>query len=446
MSAPHESRPPASKQWVRGRFRLVVRIYFIGVLLAAMVVGSFFVVAQALGPSRRPPPVREAAAVLDVLGRNVTAKEQIEAELARLHASDGIEVTLRDKNGAVFVQGPNGALPPTATTRNMAVLPITSGPAAGGTATIAYPPPPPHTRRLVIAFVTILTLLGFGTFAVARWLGDPLDRIGRAARAFGDGDVSARVRLGRRDELGELAQAFDEMADRVEVNLRAERELLANVSHELRTPLARIRTALDIAGEDASTATAMLAEITEDLGELQRLVEDVLTAARLDLDARKAGDGSPPLRRAPVEVPDLIAQAATRFQSMHGEAVVDLEVEGALPSIDGDAMLLRRVLDNLLENAWKYDPKHGPIAVRAKALDGHVAIEVEDHGIGIDERDRARVFRPFFRADTSRTRATGGLGLGLALAKRIVEAHGGEIAVQSALGEGTTVRIELPAV
>jgi signal transduction histidine kinase len=416
--------------------RLVFRIYLVGVLLAIVVLGSFTTVARALGPTMRPITPQLATEIL----ASVERIEDLQPEVERLRTTYNLSIVVRDRAGVVIAGEPN-----TARGQRTGTQIIKSGPAAGAAVTVSYPPPPAFSSRLWITFAIVLVLLGFGTTGAARWLGKPLGRIAGAARSFGSGDLSARVHLRRRDELGEVAQAFDEMADRVERLLRAERELLANVSHELRTPLARIRTALDIANEgDPATAQAMLGEIDEDLGELQRLVEDVLTATRLDLEARRSGEAMPPLRPVRIAVSELVEQSVARFHTAHADTVVDVQVGEQLPELEVDAMLIRRVIDNLLENAWRYGPKRGPIEVRAKSAEQKLVIEIEDHGIGIAPDDLAKVFTPFFRAETSRTRATGGLGLGLTLAKRILDAHGGTIGIESEVGSGTTVRIELP--
>ncbi|HEY8945419.1 MAG TPA: HAMP domain-containing sensor histidine kinase, partial [Polyangiaceae bacterium] len=270
-------------------------------------------------------------------------------------------------------------------------------------------------------------------------------QLSSAARAFGGGALKARANLARADEIGDVAKAFDEMADRVAVLLRAEKELLANVSHELRTPLSRIRVALEIAEEgDAKTACEALVDITHDLGELERLIGDVLTAARLDLDPGPSGHGIPPLRRELVELAGVLDSAASRFRAAHPERQLVVSLPPELPAILGDTVLLRRAFDNLLENAHKYSPRpESEVELRAQVSGEDVEVTIRDQGLGIAPEDLAHVFRPFFRADRSRTRATGGLGLGLALARRVIEAHGGTIAIKSRLGEGTRAEVAL---
>jgi signal transduction histidine kinase len=279
-------------------------------------------------------------------------------------------------------------------------------------------------------------------------LNQPLRALSKAAKAFGTGDLAARVKLARGDELGEVARAFDDMADRVTELFRAEKELLANVSHELRTPLARIRVALDIAAEgDGEAAKESLADITGDLDELERLITDTLTAAQLDLGSNVVrASGLPPLRREELDPASLLAQSIAKMRASHPKRELITEIADELPTIDGDPVLVRRAVDNLLENAEKYsDDLSTSIELHARTDDdGALEIAVVDHGMGISADDLPKVFRPFFRADKSRTRATGGLGLGLALTKRIVEAHGGSISLESTLGEGTQAKIVLP--
>ncbi|RYE87366.1 MAG: HAMP domain-containing histidine kinase, partial [Myxococcales bacterium] len=300
-----------------------------------------------------------------------------------------------------------------------------------------FPLKPPITGLQII--LAVLAVVGVSSVLLARSLTAPLRRLSAAAQALGGGDLAVRVDLHRSDELGEVAHAFDEMAGRVAALLRAEKELLANISHELRTPLARIRVALDLAIEgDAEVARESFVDIAGDLDELERLISDVLTAARLDLGDGTAPAGLPPLRRQRLAASELLDQSAARLRSAHPERPLRVESSGDLPPLDGDPVLLRRALDNLLENAHRYsDRPEAPVTLVARPGHDGLHIEVVDQGIGIAPGDLARVFRPFFRADRSRARATGGLGLGLALTRRIVEAHGGRIELHSALDQGT---------
>jgi signal transduction histidine kinase len=227
--------------------------------------------------------------------------------------------------------------------------------------------------------------------------------------------------------------------------VRSQSELLANVSHALRTPLARIRVALDLAAEgDATRAKESLADIEEDLGELERLVDDVMNAARFDLDASRPGRMAPPLRVELVATHSLLEKASQRFRATHPARELKLLEQGHLPTLAADPALLRRAIDNILDNASKYSERPSPILLSAHDDGEMLHVAVQDQGIGIDAADLPRVFTPFFRGDRSRARKTGGAGLGLPLAQRIVEAHGGSIAIESQPGQGTTVRIQIP--
>jgi signal transduction histidine kinase len=288
--------------------------------------------------------------------------------------------------------------------------------------------------------------VGVSAVLTAAWLGRPLTVLSNAARALGAGKLASRAQLRRNDELGDVAIAFNEMAERVGELIRAQRELLANVSHELRTPLARIRVALDLAAEgDPKQAAASLGEIADDLGELERLVSDILTSAKFELASETANPVHPPLRLARFEASGLMEDAAGRFRTSHPTRTLDVSDAAGGALISADRMLLRRALDNLLDNAAKHSGAAAPIALAARSEEGKVVLEVRDRGAGISPEDQKRLFTPFFRADKSRARQTGGLGLGLVLSKRIVEAHGGTLELESTPQVGTVARISLGA-
>ncbi len=299
-----------------------------------------------------------------------------------------------------------------------------------------------HRPRGSAVLIAVLCVIALASIPLARSIAAPVERLTQAARALGAGDLSVRARVQARGEVGELAQAFDEMAERIEAQVRSEKELLANVSHEVRTPLARIRVALELAAEgDLERARRYLGEIGSDLDELDRLVEDVLSTARLDL----AAHGSGQVRREPVDLSAVVADAARRFQERWPARALEADAAGPLPAVSGDGALLRRLLDNLLDNAAKYSEAPAPVRLAARAEPGAAVLEVRDRGIGIAAEDLPRLFTPFFRTDRSRARNTGGVGLGLALARRIARAHGGDVEVESQVDQGTTFRVRLPA-
>jgi signal transduction histidine kinase len=291
----------------------------------------------------------------------------------------------------------------------------------------------------------LLLMLGLALL-FTRHLVKPLQRIAGAATRFGTGELSARSGVSRSDEIGDVARAFDDTADRVNKLMASQKELLANVSHELRTPLARMRVALDLIA-DGMTKESMevVPEITADLEELERLLEDVMTVARLDLAASGDGKLLTPLRKEPTRPQDLVDRAAERFRAQHPGRSLELKVAPELAALDVDPVLMRRVIDNLIDNARKYSEAGTLIAVDVAPKNGGLFLTVRDQGIGIEAHDLEHIFTPFFRTDRSRTRATGGVGLGLVLARRVVEAHGGKMQIQSTVGKGTAVSFELPA-
>jgi signal transduction histidine kinase len=308
---------------------------------------------------------------------------------------------------------------------------------------------PPHKgspEKLIVALSLLFVVVALMSIPLARAIARPLERITSTARKLGDGDLSARTGVERRDEVGLLARTLDEMAGRLERKLRGEKELLAGASHEIRTPLARIKVALELCDDEGVTLEQLKANlrgIAGDTAELERLVDDALTLARLDLS--DGGAESLTLRRAPTPLGALVADSNDRFTSVNPGRILELEVDGSEIDIEVDPALVGRLLYNLLDNAVKYSEADRPIELAAR-VDGERAVfEVRDRGIGIPEDELEQVFESFHRTDRSRTRGTGGTGLGLALCKRIAVAHGGDIGAASREGGGAIFRVELPA-
>lgn len=439
--------------------KLALRIYLFGLAQFTVVMVGMFVV---LTRSQHPPlPFADTLHfVVETIAATGGDRAQVSAVVARLRGGLRCSVAVYDGQGRLAAHDPD-ARPPGLRADAKPPRPELAAPIPmpdGTTWSLVFLVAPPISKPPVFPAWIAVIVSGVGLFSVfiARSVVRPLARLAVAAHDFGAGKMDARVRMNRSDELGQVAAAFDRMADQVTQALRAEKELLANVSHELRTPLQRIHIAIELAGEgDASTAHGLLGELGDDLAELERIVEDVLTAARLSLrdgtasanaNANANASASPRLRAEPLEVRGLIDKAATRFRTRHSRRPLHIEVGDDLPAVSADPVLLRRVFDNLLDNADKYtDDPAAEISLVARRASEGVVIEVRDQGRGIGPEDLQRVFEPFFRADRSRTRTTGGLGLGLALARRIVEAHGGTLTVKSTLGSGTTARVSLPS-
>ena len=454
------------------RSRLALRIYLVGLAQFATIL-SGFITLHAIEEPRNFAPFQEHHRAIAALVANVASDEHaLHVLLQNTQATAGMTLSVFGPGGALLATSAldgappscrpfepdmfrprlprflGGAKPPPGPPCHAELIRLADG-REGRVEIISNrpdPPPPPISGTRVI--LVVLVVVGVSSWLLARTLTKPLRRLTNAARAFGRGDLKTRVALPNRDELGEVSAAFDEMAERVTDLLHAEKELLANVSHELRTPLARIRMALALASEAEGDVVALresITDITADLDELEQLISDILTTARLELETQSSSGGAPPLRREQVDVSNMLSRAASRFRAKTPNRPLSVVVPDRLPDVDGDAVLLRRVIDNLLENADKYTPiPDAPIQLVARAENKCVVVEVIDKGKGIAKEDLKSVFRPFFRVDKSRTRATGALGLGLALSKQIIDAHGGQIEIESVLHEGTCVRVILP--
>ena len=282
-----------------------------------------------------------------------------------------------------------------------------------------------------MGFLTILALVvlavGVGAFPVVRTLTKRLERLQQGVESLGAGDLSARVRVEGADEVAELATSFNRAAARIEELVSAHKALLANTSHELRTPLARIRMAVELMKSDADPKRRR--ELEGDIAELDAMIEEILLVSRLDAGLDPAGAAET------LEDVDLLALAAEECARFDGA-----ELEGGNATLRGDPNLLRRLIRNLLVNA----ERHGapPIKVSVQRTGSGVEVSVRDHGRGIPEADRERVFEPFFRRPGA-SRA-GGAGLGLALVRQIAARHDGHARCEApGQGQGSLFRVTL---
>lgn len=291
---------------------------------------------------------------------------------------------------------------------------------------------------LVFGLALLAGLLARRTF---RDIATPLADVMTAADAVAEGDLSVRVGEDKHGEFGQLARSFNRMVERLERSDRQRRNLTADVAHELRTPLHIIQGNLEGVLDGVYEPTTAHVEATlEETRQLSRLVEDLRTLSL-------AETGQLPLVKEPVDVAELLADVCTSFSGQAEAAGLDLrvEAEGELPSIVGDVGRLDQVLGNLVANAVRHTPGGGTITLKAEPQKGGVRIIVRDTGEGIPAEDLPHIFDRFWKGDRSRTRAGGaGSGLGLAIARQLVQAHGGTICVESEVGQGTTFTIELP--
>ena len=301
----------------------------------------------------------------------------------------------------------------------------------------------------VEALVTLLVLLGLGSLSwwlVRRGL-RPLEEIGTTAGAIAAGDLSQRVPdEDSRTEVGRLGLALNAMLAQIEEAFAERkaseerlRRFLADASHELRTPLTSIRGYAELFRRGADRREEDLAKsmrrIEDESARMGIMVEDLLLLARLDRDR--------PLQLAPVDLAELAADAVHDARAASPDREITLDA-GQPVVVQGDEARLRQVAANLLANAADHTPAGTPVTVRAAAENGNAILQVADRGPGLSAEEAERAFEPFYRADPSRDRTTGGAGLGLAIVAAIAAAHGGSVEVEPTAGGGATFRVLLP--
>jgi signal transduction histidine kinase len=295
-------------------------------------------------------------------------------------------------------------------------------------------------RSLLIAMVVGGLVALLLTLFLSRSIVGPVDALTRAARAMEKGDLSQRVPTTASGEVGELARAFNAMADGLDRLEQLRRNMVTDVAHELRTPLSNVRGYLEALKDGVIQPTPeLIASLHEEALLLNRLVDDLQELAQAE-----AGQLS--LVRQPVSLQPLVEKSVYLAEpnALAKGVTIRVDIPADLPCIDADAERISQVLGNLLTNAITGTPPGGQVEIRAKRVDSQVQVSVCDTGVGIDPEHLPYVFERFYRADRSRTRATGGAGLGLAIVKQLVEAHGGRVGITSQVGAGTTVSFTTP--
>jgi len=275
---------------------------------------------------------------------------------------------------------------------------------------------------------------------LAHGMTSPLREMAAAAAAMARGDYARRVTASSRDEVGELARAFNRMAARLAEVDRVRSELVANVSHELRTPITAVQAVLEnlvdgVEPADPETLRTMLKQV-ERLG---ALVAQLLDLSRLE-------SGAVPLQRRRFALQPLLEDAAGETRLRSTDVTVSVAVDPADAVVDGDPARVHQVVANLLDNAVRHSPAGGTVELRATRDRAGVTIEVSDEGAGISEEDKYKVFERFYRADSARSSKDGGAGLGLAIARWIVDLHGGDIRVEDRQPHGCRMVVVLPAI
>jgi two-component system sensor histidine kinase CpxA len=302
-----------------------------------------------------------------------------------------------------------------------------------------------QTRYAVAALLLAVLMTGGISYLLALYLTGPLRQLEQAGRALADGDFSIRVqkKLGQRDdESGELAFAFDHMAERVEDLVASHRLLLRDVSHELRSPLARVQAALSLARQRTDgLIDKELDRVEKEMELLDQMIGNLLKWSRMDAKQQSISNDV-------VELNTLLAEivSAANFEAKVQNKMIELHMCDEL-SVYGDAELLGSAIENIVRNAMRYTPEDSSIKVSVAVddqINGWLSISIRDHGPGVPEQELTRIFEPFYRVGESRVRTKGGSGIGLAIARQAVGLHGGQVFAENAGSGGLMVTLRLP--
>lgn len=286
-------------------------------------------------------------------------------------------------------------------------------------------------RRIHGLIFLSIALILLGAYWLIRRILRPVRLLDKGVKAVSSGDLKHQVPVNKSDELGQLSRAFNDMTERLKTMLSAKEQLLRDVSHELRSPLTRMKVALEFV-ETGQTKQILQSDIEE----IEALISQILNAARYHHDHSR-------LNLQQTDLYKLIQDVADTYKDQDPGVV--MQATGTIPVCRLDPERIKIVLKNLLDNAVKYSRKDSnPVDIWIKASKNWVEVTITDSGIGIDPEALIHIWEPFYRADKSRTRDTGGYGLGLSLCKTIVEAHGGKIDISSTTGKGTRVNLSLP--
>ena len=359
--------------------------------------------------------------------------EDIQSALERLGKRFDARITLRTPDGRLIGSHGKPLPPPPPGRRHSGWM---RGPGPGPTFAISLPDRrwaivrPGHLEGgdrafgFLAVFGLLLLAIAIGAYPLTKRLTGRLVRLQRHVNELGAGDLAVRVDVEGKDEVAELARSFNRAAERIQKLVLAQKDMLASASHELRSPLTRIRMAIELLAGDERME--LRDRIARDINELDELIEELLTASRLDhIDQLQ--------RDSDIDLLALVAEEAAR---------VDAELNGNPVTVSGDPKLLRRLVRNLLENARRYG-NGSPIEIELLREERHVVIRVLDRGPGIPEEEQERIFQPFYRRPGMREGIDRGVGLGLALVRQIARRHGGEVTCRGRNGGGTCFEVTL---
>jgi two-component system sensor histidine kinase CpxA len=285
-------------------------------------------------------------------------------------------------------------------------------------------------------YFSILAVVLLVCYTLAVSLVRPLRQLRGTLSRFGAGDLSARTQSRRHDEFGDVARAFDAMADRIQTLLTAERRLLQDVSHELNSPLARLTVAAELA-RTAPDRDAALNRVKREAVRISEMVNELIEMTRVE--------GAPEARAmADVRLTDLLNVVAEDcvIEADAKQCGIVCHIEEDL-TVQGDAVLLRRGVENIVRNAIQHAPGGTPVEIRVRNRQSFAELSVRDYGAGVPPEHLTDIFRPFYRVENDRSRSSGGVGLGLAIAHRVAQLHHGGIAAENA-GPGLRVTMRIP--
>lgn len=297
------------------------------------------------------------------------------------------------------------------------------------------------TEILLVAMgVSIGAAIAISIFT-SRRITAPIESMKEASRSIADGEYQRRVKVLSEDELGSMARSFNRMAETLEQTEKRRLSLVGDLAHELRTPLASIKGTMEALVDGViPTETDALIDVQREVNRLQRLVQDLEELSRAEA-------GQIRLEKRPISPGELVVEVARRLQGQYDDKGVELSIDlsDAPPRIVADPLRLTQVMLNLLGNALQFTPAGGNVKVEVGEKSGNLVVRVQDTGAGIPEHDLQRIFERFYRVDKSRARPGGGTGVGLTIARHLVEAHSGRILAESpGPGQGSTFTVLLP--
>jgi signal transduction histidine kinase len=411
--------------------------FFLALMIAVTVFGICWVLIdrrlEARDPDRTWILESFSRLVPELIPGPAAPEVELRQELERLRQLLGVDLSLYGADGAVVASvGDPLPLPEEGVTGWFAgseSQPVVALRLEDRRTLIAAPSLPiPSERPVLVALLLCVPIILLATYVLARRMTRRIEKLTIGVDRLGGGELEARVPVEGADEISDLARGFNRAADRIQQLVGAQRSMLALVSHELRSPLARLRMAIELLAEKPDPELRRQAR--RDIAELDELIEQLLLASRLQ-------SADAPEYHERVDLLALTAEEGAR---------VGADVSGRPVQVKGDAVYLRRLLRNLFENARR----HGSHSAIEATVDtpaekpGRVRITVSDRGPGVPEKDREKIFEPFYRVPDPAESAKGGIGLGLALVRQIAHHHGGEVRCLPREGGGMTFQVDLP--